>query len=461
MMIRFCGRSAETHRIKNKPIGEGYNFFVLTTYDGFVVNFTPDGRSASKTNRQEYESDKGLGKIESMIQFVSKVLNRFRQTQQDRIKKFKERNWTRGKFDETKCTDYTHPMKKFCLALDNYFTLPKVILALREQGVGIVGTARARRNWPPKKIGKISQDNASFNDFFYEVDKHGTLVAKWMDNGLVLCVSTLHRAGHNVNRARKRPRVTVKNKNHVSKIWGTESIKKIWIPKLIDDYNHWMGGVDLVDQRIAYYHPDLRCVRNWLPMFMQILSIIRNNSYIVHRHLMGSKSRSHKMFTYEVIDFLMHQAHDSDAEIDQSRSSSSPESQEDREDSRTRQVSRSRNSIMQHNAQVNKNRLYIPLITGKRKRISCKHSTRDLQAKFPFRTHRPLVDHVRTSVGKRGGCVVCTMLYYENLKRGEHVEWDREVKRTSSVCSYCSGNGDAYEPCFLCKDHFRTWHERT
>ena len=141
MMIRFCGRSAETHWIKNKPIGEGYIFFVLTTYDGFVVNFTPDGRSASKTNRQEYESDKGLGKIESMIQFVSKVLNRFRQTQQDRIKKFKERNWTRGKFDETKCTDYTHPMKKFCLALDNYFTLPKVILALREQGVGIVGTA--------------------------------------------------------------------------------------------------------------------------------------------------------------------------------------------------------------------------------------------------------------------------------------------------------------------------------
>ena len=26
MMIRFSGRSIETHRIKNKPIGEGFNF---------------------------------------------------------------------------------------------------------------------------------------------------------------------------------------------------------------------------------------------------------------------------------------------------------------------------------------------------------------------------------------------------------------------------------------------------
>ena len=72
-MIQFCGQSAETHQIKNKPIGEGYTCFSLTTYDGFVVNFTPNGRSDSKTNRQKYESNKGLGKIESLIQFVAKV----------------------------------------------------------------------------------------------------------------------------------------------------------------------------------------------------------------------------------------------------------------------------------------------------------------------------------------------------------------------------------------------------
>jgi len=30
-MIRFMGRSLETHRMKNKPIKEGFKFFVLAT----------------------------------------------------------------------------------------------------------------------------------------------------------------------------------------------------------------------------------------------------------------------------------------------------------------------------------------------------------------------------------------------------------------------------------------------
>ena len=43
MMIRFMGRSKETHRMKNKPIKEGFKFFVLAITTGFVVNFSPDG----------------------------------------------------------------------------------------------------------------------------------------------------------------------------------------------------------------------------------------------------------------------------------------------------------------------------------------------------------------------------------------------------------------------------------
>ena len=49
MMIRFMGRSLETHRMKNKLISEGFKFFVLATSNSFIVNFTPDGRTAAKT----------------------------------------------------------------------------------------------------------------------------------------------------------------------------------------------------------------------------------------------------------------------------------------------------------------------------------------------------------------------------------------------------------------------------
>ena len=66
MMIQFMGRSGETHQIKHKPIGKGYKLFTLTTFRGFIVNFTLDGRTAAKgknkKNTQEYETQEGTGK---------------------------------------------------------------------------------------------------------------------------------------------------------------------------------------------------------------------------------------------------------------------------------------------------------------------------------------------------------------------------------------------------------------
>ncbi len=71
-------------------------------------------------------------------------------------------------------------------------------------------------------------------------------------------VSTLHKAGQIIERYRRRPRKTLKNKAHVDQIWGQQGKVDIWIPKLIDVYNHWMVGVDLCDQHISYYHPNIR-----------------------------------------------------------------------------------------------------------------------------------------------------------------------------------------------------------
>ena len=48
MMIRFYGRSSETHKIKNKPISLGYKFFVIATIIRFIINFTPNGHCAEK-----------------------------------------------------------------------------------------------------------------------------------------------------------------------------------------------------------------------------------------------------------------------------------------------------------------------------------------------------------------------------------------------------------------------------
>ena len=88
---------------------------------------------------------------------------------------------------------------------------------------------------------------------------------------------------------------------------------QIKIPRIIDDYNQWMGGVDQADQMIAYYMPDMRCHRTWLPMFLHLLAIIRLNSYIVYKHC-SSDSRiksdhyTGKIFTMDFITALMDRA---------------------------------------------------------------------------------------------------------------------------------------------------------
>ena len=93
----------------------------------------------------------------------------------------------------------------------------------------------------------------------------------------------MHTVGTIIQKNRRRPKVTLLNRTHVSKIWGTHPRTNIFIPKLVDDYNHWMGGVDIADQRIAYYHPSFQFRRTWMPIFIQLLSIIRTNSYVIQK----------------------------------------------------------------------------------------------------------------------------------------------------------------------------------
>eukprot|EP00957_Ditylum_brightwellii_P155691 11852800-Ditylum_brightwellii.AAC.1 len=82
-------------------------------------------------------------------------------------------------------------------------------------------------------------------------------------------------------------------------MWGDKGEVEVYIPTLIDDCNHWMCGVDTVEQRIAYYHPNLCCHRNWVPIFLQFLSIIQNNGVIVHKTDCSKSAKTHKMFTME------------------------------------------------------------------------------------------------------------------------------------------------------------------
>eukprot|EP00957_Ditylum_brightwellii_P136580 10415304-Ditylum_brightwellii.AAC.1 len=71
-----------------------------------------------------------------------------------------------------------------------------------------------RKGWPPAALRTTNVNEFNFNDFRYLVDDQGTLVAQWMDNGIVLLVSTLHTPGKYILAKRRRPRVTMRNSRH-------------------------------------------------------------------------------------------------------------------------------------------------------------------------------------------------------------------------------------------------------
>jgi hypothetical protein len=71
-------------------------------------------------------------------------------------------------------------------------------------------------------------------------------------------------------------------------VWGSQAVVPICIPGVIDDYNHWMGGVDKADH-IASYEINLRYRRTWMPIFFRCFDVIRVNSYVI--------AKKRKMFT--------------------------------------------------------------------------------------------------------------------------------------------------------------------
>jgi hypothetical protein len=56
----------------------------------------------------------------------------------------------------------------------------------------------------------------------------------------------------------------------------------MFIPTVVDDYNHHMNGVDLADQRRAAYTTHQRNRRNWLCLFYLLLDVSVVNSHLLY-----------------------------------------------------------------------------------------------------------------------------------------------------------------------------------
>ena len=152
--------------------------------------------------------------------------------------------------------------------MDNYFTSQRLLAKLRDLGIGGCGTARVSRSaFPPELDNK--QKNIPWNEVSGgTADSAGKVLAlQWQDNSAVHFLSTIHTLEAKVISERKKPRYTSSNGPAIRHVFGSHERVNIPIPAITDDYNQFKVGVDLADQYRSYYFTQLKCLRNWPPIF--------------------------------------------------------------------------------------------------------------------------------------------------------------------------------------------------
>lgn len=265
MIVRFSGRSTHTVRIKGKPTPEGYKMLALCQA-GYTYSFLYTSRIIPTPGVQKIGQ---LTPTSSAVVHLAKTL--------------------------------PYQTRSFNIYMDNYFSNILLFKHLRKLNIGTCGTARINSAYfpPVLKVDKI--EKLQWNTLTGTVVDDQVLSAVWMDNAPVTMLSTIHSINKEddfVECNRRCPRTTSTNASIVRAVFNGQPRAQLKIPKLIDDYNHNMNGVDLSDQLRSYYNTQLTVFRTWMPLFFWILDTTVVNAYRIH--MLQKGSLSHKEFRIQL-----------------------------------------------------------------------------------------------------------------------------------------------------------------
>lgn len=150
--------------------------------------------------------------------------------------------------------------KGYTLWMDNWFNSPLLARFLKRNKTDCAGTLRTNRaNVPPA----FSRINMAEGHYF---GRHASDVAvlSWQDKKKVSTISTYHGAEMELGPSRGRP--------------------NIYKPKVVRDYNKYMGGVDKKDQMLEPYLLERKRCQKWYhKMFKHLLNVSIHNSIVMYR----------------------------------------------------------------------------------------------------------------------------------------------------------------------------------
>ena len=186
---------------------------------------------------------------------------------------------------------------EFTLFCDNLFGNPKPFSLLQSLGIRACGTAQ--RHVTKLVFGNIDNQNAA-QGTLRSKEVPTTLVSIWQDSNKVGFCTTIHDGTEQVVRNQKRSKGTstsaaiTKQPFRIFSLPSTckgsyEHTRLLLIPGAINDYNYYMGRVDIANQLQAGFLTQQRGVKPWRPLFYQLLDSTIINAFRLSEHQRKSK----------------------------------------------------------------------------------------------------------------------------------------------------------------------------
>ena len=171
---------------------------------------------------------------------------------------------------------------------DNFFTSPALLVKLLQMGIYATGTVSAKqKNIPVLKHDK--EMKRGDHDWF--PSNHLSAI-KWMGNKSVILLSNYFN-----------PKETQQIERRVK---GSKNKVKVTCPSVIQEYNQFMGGVDLSDQMKVTYEVDRRDKFPFhLHVFLDFLDIAVVNSKIVYNKIESAPSLSSLDFRCSIAQIMI------------------------------------------------------------------------------------------------------------------------------------------------------------
>ena len=154
--------------------------------------------------------------------------------------------------------------KGYTVYMDNYYSSPLLFKDLLAAGTTATGTLRINRKVFPEflkqKFGSVPRGTTAF------AFHNNITVVKWHDNRDVHAISTLY--GNSMTRVKRQ-------------VDG--NTKEVPCPEIIEDYNTFMGGVDMADQAMCYYSLGRKTVKWWRRVFWRLHDMAITNAFVIYK----------------------------------------------------------------------------------------------------------------------------------------------------------------------------------